>query len=112
MPYTLRTIALLMLVAGICLGVFAGTLMAGKDEPAPPNLDQWVEERVRLYRADYDLDVETTDAIRRELQRHRRALWDMMMDLRRRHQEEFSRLRQETEARLQGLLAGSAASDR
>ena len=104
MVYSLRTIALLMLVAGLCLGVFAGSLVAIKRSPTPLTLEQRVEERVKLYREIYELDVASTDAIRRELQRFRRVLRDKLAELRQRHADEFSKLAKETEAEIQEIL--------
>ncbi len=104
MLYSLRSISLLMLVAGISLGVFAGTLIAVKRTPAPLTLEQKVEERVKLYREFYNLDVGPTDAIRRELQRHRRELRDTIVDLRRRHADEFNALVRKTETSIEKIL--------
>lgn len=103
----LRSVALLMLVAGVCLGVFASTLVAQKPATVRPTLDQKIEERVKLYREFYALDADQTDGVRRELQRHRRALRDMLMDLRQRHQEEFTQLVRTTEARIDDLIRGT-----
>jgi hypothetical protein len=111
MIYSLRGVALLMLVAGISLGVFAGTLIAIKRTPTPLSLEQTVEERVKLYREFYDLDVGSTDAIRRELQRHRRELRDKLVDLRRRHADEFNDLVTETETRIEKILKSARVKD-
>lgn len=104
MFYSLRSISLLMLVAGLSLGVFAGTLIAVKRTPAPLTLDQRVEQRVKLYRELWDLEVGPTDAIRRALQDHRRQLRDKLIEMRQRHAEEFRGLRVETEQRIQNIL--------
>ncbi len=62
MLYSLRSIALLMLVAGVALGIFASTLMANKtSEVAAPTLDRKVEEHVNSYEEFYDLDALTAD---------------------------------------------------
>ena len=110
MLYSLRSIALLMLVAGVCLGVFAGTLMANKtSEVAPPTLDRKVEEQVSSYEEFYDLDALTADAIRHELQRHRRTVRDMLLSLRLEHREKFSTLVETTESRIAAILRDAGA---
>jgi len=107
MLHSLRTVAVLMLIAGVCMGVFASTLMANKRPTVRPTLDHKIEERVKAYRDLYSLDVGTTDMVRRELQRHRRELRDLLLTLRKRHQEEFSALVQKTESRIEDILKDS-----
>lgn len=110
MFYSLRSIALLMLVAGVCLGVFAGTLMANKaSEVLAPSLDRKVEEQVNSYKEFYDLDALTADAIRHELQRHRRAVRDKLLQLRMEHRETFSELVKTTESQIAAILIEAGA---
>ncbi len=104
MLHSLRTVAALMLIAGICMGVFASTLMANKRPQVEPTLDSKIEERVKEYREFFNLDVGRTDMVRRELQRHRRELRDLLLELRERHQEEFSTLVQKTESRISKIV--------
>lgn len=107
MFYSLRSIALLMLLAGVCLGVFAGTLVANRHvDDSTPTLDRKVEEQVRQYREAYDLDVEKTDAIRHVLRAHQREVREMLLELSRRHKAEFSQQVQKTEDRIQLILDG------
>jgi hypothetical protein len=107
MLHSLRTVALLMLVAGVSLGVFASTLMAEKPSASTVQLDQRIEERVKLYREFYDLDDARTDAIRRELNRQRREMRDLVLDLRQRHAAEFDQLVKGTEERVKAILKDS-----
>lgn len=104
MLHSLRTVAALMLIAGVCMGVFASTLMANKRPQVEPTLDSRIEERVKEYREFFNLDVGRTDMVRRELQRHRRELRDLLLELRQRHEQEFSELVQKTEERIGEIL--------
>lgn len=104
MLHSLRTVAILMLIAGVCMGVFASTVVAGKRPTVPPTLDDTIEERVKAYSDLYSLDVGKTDMIRRELQRHRRELRDLLLELRARHQDEFSDLVHKTKLRIDAIL--------
>ena len=112
MAISLRTLALLMLAAGASVGVFAGTLIAGREPPARPTLDQRIEQKVKAYHEFYDLDVGATDAIRRELQRSRRALTMLIMELRRQHKEEFTFLVKDAEQRVSKVLKDAGVTPR
>jgi hypothetical protein len=102
MLYSLRSIALLMLLAGASMGVFAGTLMANRQvEAKGPTLERRVEERVRLYRDMYALDETRTDAVRQVLLAHEREVREMLLELSRRHKDEFTAQNQKTTERLQ-----------
>jgi hypothetical protein len=104
---SLRTVALLMLVAGASLGVLAGTLFAARDHATEPVVDAWVEERVKLYAERYGLDAPRADAIRHELQRHRHDVRTLIMDLRAKHAEAFRSLVERTESRITGIIGES-----
>lgn len=100
----LRNIALLMLVAGISLGVFASTLLASRGDPVRPRLEQRIEERVKLYHDMYNLDTGRTEEIRRELIRHQRELLDLLLRLRRENSGAFSDLVSRTEDRIREII--------
>ncbi len=104
MFYSLRSIAVLMLAAGLSLGVFAGTLVAGKRPDPQPRLNHQIEERVKLYREYYGLDEIKVDAVRRELTRHRSELRNLLLRLRNEHQDEFRDLVDATERRIRGII--------
>ena len=103
MLYSLRSIALLMLAAGVSLGIFAGTLVANKKPDPQPVLNQQIEERVKLYREYYALDEARTDEVRRELTRHRQQLRQLFLQLRTEHQEEFRQLIDGTEQSIRAI---------
>ncbi len=106
MLYSLRSIALLMLAAGVSLGVFAGTLVANKRPDPQPVLNRQIEERVKLYREVYGLDDTRTGEVRRELMMHRQELRKLLMRLRREHQDEFKTLVDRTERRIRAITDG------
>lgn len=108
MLYSLRSIALLMLAAGVSLGVFAGTLVANKKPDPRPVLDRQIEERVKLYREYYGLDTARTDEVRRELTRHRYELRKLLLRLRSEHQDEFTGLVDATERRIRAIIEDPA----
>ncbi len=97
----LKTITLLMLLAGVSLGVFANTLIAGgSPEPKPAAFD----ERVEAYRDAYGLDERQAEAVRTELERHRRKMYDLLMQLRRDHSDRFQDVVDETENRIRAII--------
>jgi len=108
MIYSLRSIALLMLAAGVSVGVFAGTLVANKRPDPKPVLNQQIEERVKLYREYYALDEARTDEVRRELAHHRHELRKLFQRLRTEHQDEFSELVDGTERRIRAIIEAPA----
>lgn len=104
----LKTITLLMLLAGVSLGVFASTLIAaGNPEPEPAQFD----ERVEAYRDAYGLTDKQADAVRTELERHRQKMFDLLLELRRRHEGEFRNLTDETEQRIKAIIQPDGAED-
>ncbi len=103
MLYSLRSIALLMLAAGVSLGVFAGTLVANKKPDPRPVLNRQIEERVKLYREYYALDESRTNEVRQELTRHRHELRKLLLRLRSEHQDEFTKLVDGTERRIRAI---------
>jgi len=104
MLYSLRSIALLMLAAGLSLGVFAGTLVAGRQTDPQPRLNRQIEERVKLYREYYGLDDGKVDEVRRELTRHRAELRNLLLRLRNEHKDEFRDLVNATERRIRDII--------
>ena len=103
MLYSLRSIALLMLAAGVSLGVFAGTLVANKKPDPQPVLNRQIEERVKLYQEYYGLDDARTGEVRRELMMHRQELRKLLLRLRSEHQDEFRGLVDRTEQRIRAI---------
>lgn len=107
MFYSLRSIALLMLLAGLSLGVFAATLVANQETRQAPTLNQQVEERVKAYREFYSLDDTKTEAVRQVLRAHKHEVREMLLELARQHREKFSEQVQETEKRIKLIVEGS-----
>jgi hypothetical protein len=89
----LRTVALLMLAAGLSLGVFAAKAIStwhlpiGGDE-TPARVSP-IEERVRFYQRAYDLDGSGADLVRRELVRYDRHVMDKLWELRKQNEAWF-----------------------
>lgn len=97
----LKTITLLMLLAGISLGVFANTLIAGGNPaPKPAAFD----ERVDAYVKAYGLSAQEAESVRAELVRHRQRLYDKLLELRREHEDEFRAIVDDTEGRISKIL--------
>ncbi len=104
----LKTITLLMLLAGVSLGVFASTLVAGgnpEPEPAPFN------ERVQAYQKAYGLDDQQSEAVRAELARHRQKMYDLLLELRRRNEDRFKEIVDDTENRIREIIEDANPGD-
>ena len=107
---SLRAITALMLVAGISLGLFAGTLIASDPQPPKYTLDERIEAQVRYYQERYDLDEAGVAQIRRELRSFRRELRALFMDFYKQNRDEFSELTNRTKAKI--VLIGSESDQR
>jgi len=105
----LRTIALLMLLAGLALGIFTSRALRalGPDDltAAPSGAEPKIEVLVDLYRSEFRLDPQQADRIRRVLYAHDRAVAAKIWELRQRHADEFLDLRDEAEQELEAILA-------
>lgn len=87
MIFKLRTIAILMLLAGLSLGIFASRALRAMggpaDETAPVSGGQeQIELRVDYYQRDYRLTPQQTDRLRKELYRYDRLIRDKYLELR------------------------------
>lgn len=106
---SLRTVSILMLLAGISMGVFAGTLMA--DDPVPPSgipkAGAAANQRALHYQRVHGLDEAQTDAIRQLLVQHERAVRDQMRTLWSENQDRFDALTGETQQRIEAVLVDS-----
>ncbi|MHC5009885.1 MAG: hypothetical protein ACYTG6_02920 [Planctomycetota bacterium] len=105
----MRTIAILMLLAGISVGIFAsrGLRALGPAEDAPSASAQVpprIEQKVDLYQRAFQLDDRRADLIRRELLRYDSEIRAKILELRQKHAPEFDLLFQETEARIDEIL--------
>lgn len=112
MAPSLRTISILMLLAGVSMGVFAGTLMA--DDPVPqsgiPKAGVAANQRALHYQRIYGLDEVQTDAIRQVLVQHERAVRDQLRTLWSENQHRFDQLTGETQQRIRTVLVESGVA--
>ena len=97
----LKILTLLMLLAGVSLGVFATTLIARSPDPvakAP------YDERVEAYRRAFGLDDQQAEDVRTELRRHRQKLYDLLLELRRKNEDRFTEIVDRTENRIREII--------
>ena len=103
---SLRTGSILMLQAGLSLGVFAGTLMA--DDPDPVSGISRVEEdvniKVKAYQDYYGLNEVEADEVRQVLTWYGRRLRDRIRTLWQENQGDFDSLQFEADRRIQEVL--------
>jgi hypothetical protein len=103
----LRTIALLMLAAGLSLGVFAAKALSTWHLPftaSETTASPLIEERVRFYQRTYHLDDSAADLVRRELLAYDRQVMDAMWEFRRQNAGWFKWAATGAEERLQHVL--------
>ena len=87
MIFKLRTIAILMLLAGLSLGIFASRALRAMGGPADATApvsggQAQIELRVDYYQRDYRLTPQQTDRLREALYRHDRLIRDKYLELR------------------------------
>jgi hypothetical protein len=107
----LRTIALLMLAAGLALGMFAtrafslfGTPPRSETVPASPT----IEERVQYYRARYHLDDAQTERIRQIHVTYQRNVDAQLLLLRQENAKPFDDLLKDANQRIQEVIETAA----
>lgn len=105
---SLKTTAILMLLAGASMGVFAGALTAGEKPSVQPSLNQRIEMQVQEYREFYGLDDVQTDQVRMVLRDFQRQLRDKIMDLYGENLDEFEKLQGQAERRIQDVVKKAA----
>lgn len=103
----LKTLTLLMLLAGVSLGVFATTLIARSPEPARAPYD----ERVEAYRRAYGLDDQETEAVRTLLIGHREKMYDLLLELRHKNERRFKEIVDRTEKRIREIIEDRIPAD-
>lgn len=108
----LRAIALLMLLAGLSLGIFtARALRAFGEADQAPRTDgrtPRIELQIDLYRRDFHLDDGQADRVRRVLYDYDRQVEAKIWELRQRHAEEFQTLYDVAEQRILEVFAEAA----
>ena len=106
----LRTVAILILLAGLALGVFTSRALRALrpgdllEETTGRNLPQ-IEQMVESYQRAYQLDASTTDRIRQELQRYDRGVRSLVWELRQKNANRFDSLQAESTERIRRILA-------
>lgn len=107
----LRTIAILMLLAGLTLGIFTSRAlrsMGGADGAACPiDGHSHIEQRVAFYESYYRLDPQQTDRIRREFYRYDRLVRGRLWELRQQDAEWFRARADEAEVHIRAILEES-----
>jgi len=106
----LRTIAILMLLAGLSLGVFTsralrafGTQDLFVGAPATSGKAR-IDALVSVYAEEFELDPVQTDEIRRELIRYDRHLSKLQLELRQKNKDRFRTLSEEASERIERIL--------
>lgn len=109
----LRTIAILMLLAGLSLGIFASRAlraMGGQRATGPVSGgNAYIEQQVTLHQRSRGLTDLQADAIRRELYAYDRRVEARLWELRQEHADWFEQQREATEQRIRTILADAAA---
>lgn len=104
----IRVIALLMLLAGASLGVFASRALQATSAPESLDADQRTPKRIeRLvdrYVNEYALDPKQEEGVRQALLRYDRQVRNKLLELRQQHAHEFRRLFDETDASIAEIL--------
>ena len=108
---SLRTITVLMLLAGVSLGVFASNLIARDPQPVAPVTNPRIESQVRYWRERYDLDADATDRVRQALQRMTQRNRELILDLQQRHRDEFQAVVTQTRNEIDAVLKEAGATD-
>lgn len=113
LPYvSVRLVAVLMLLAGASLGLFAArALWAGKAEPAvSAHLNPAVEAKVRLYVSYYGLDARQAEQIRMLLTEFDQRTLQIYRQLRAENPVPFELLRDEIDSQVQAILADATGT--
>lgn len=107
-----KTFALLMLTAGLALGVFAGSLIASPKQETIDGLsrtDAAIEARLAYYEEVCGLDSVEKDLLRHELVRLKRNMRDELVRLWRQNQHRFDTINRASETRVLRILGDKAS---
>ena len=114
----LRTIAILMLLAGLALGVFTSRALRAFSTrdllaaaPTPVGTER-IQGLVDVYRQEFNLDDARADLIRQELERYDRQIGALLWELRQQNASKFRTLFDECSERIRGLLEGAPTGAR
>ena len=110
---SLRTITILMLLAGVSLGVFAGTLMADRSTPLDDNsrVEQAIDEQLDWYKVRYGLSDSQADRVRAELVRYRQKFHERLRDLWRDNEEAVRALSEEKGKRIEAIVGSKSGEN-
>jgi len=110
---SLRTITILMLLAGVSLGVFAGTLMADRSNQLDENsrVEQAIDEQLDWYKVRYGLSDPQAERVRTELVRYRQKFHEQLRDLWRDNEEAFRALSEEKGTRIEAIVGAKSEQD-
>jgi hypothetical protein len=103
----LRTVALLMLAAGLSLGVFAAKALSTWHLPLSeetPTASPIIEESVRYYQRAYRLDETAADLVRQELLRYDQQVMSKLWEIRRENAAWFEWAQRAATARLEHVV--------
>lgn len=100
-----RIVALLLVLGGGCLGLFAGSLLAGS-RGAPPAIktDPYMDGQVADYVRRFGLDTDGASLVRIELEQMRAALRAKRNEILDRHQAELDEVSEATAERLKRIV--------
>lgn len=100
-----RVLALLLVLGGGCLGLFAGSLLAGSRGAAPTvKTDPYMDGQVADYVRRFGLDTEGASLVRIELEQMRAALRAKRNEILGRHQDELDTVSEATKERLKQIV--------
>jgi hypothetical protein len=107
---SLRTITILMLLAGVSLGVFAGTLMADRSTQMDENsrVEQAIDEQLDWYKVRYGLSDPQAERVRAELVRYRQKFHEQLRDLWRENEAVFQALSDEKGKRIEAIVGSKS----
>lgn len=109
-----RILALLLILAGASLGLFAGSLLAGSAPPAQGRrTDPYIDAQVDEYTTRFGLDATGASRVRHEFEQLRGTVRAKRMEILARHQAELDALVEETGERIRRIVRehGTAATD-
>ena len=101
---SLRTITILMLLAGGSLGVFAGTLIADKPVLDTPSFDPQVDVELRYYQREFGLSEQESQAIRSILIQHKQETVGLLRKLHRENLDQFEALNDQAVQRMREAI--------
>ena len=106
----IRTVAILMLLAGLALGVLSARTVRALgtsdllSKPPVTSGGPRIDQLVSVYREEFNLDPSRTDEIRRVLERYDRQVAGVLWDLRQKNADRFRAPFDEASADIREIL--------